>query len=215
MTRTTLGGIAGLALVLCTLGFSVAAAEQTAVALNAGETDLLNRVSLYLNQMATLRAHFAQVSPDGSLGEGQLTMQRPGRIRFEYLQPSPLLVVADGTFVVVQDKAHDTTDRYPLSATPLDIILEEHVDLAKDLLITHVEHRGGVIRLTARDRAEPGKGEVTLVLDEQPMALRQWVVVDAQGMATSISLDDLHPNIQVDSRQFIFNDSAPKPRRER
>lgn len=215
MNRRLLGGIVGLAVSLGAWGGSVPAAEPTAVALNAADADLLNRVSGYLNQIETLKAHFNQISPDGSLQEGLLTMERPGRMRFEYQQPTPLLVVADGTFVVVHDKDRNSTDRYPLNATPLDAILENKVNLAKDLLVTHVEDRGGVIRLTARDRAEPGKGEVTLVLDDQPMALRQWVVTDAQGMVTTVSLDDLHPNVPVDPRQFIFNDQGPKPRRGR
>ena len=215
MKRWILGSAALLAVSGGIWGAPVPAAEPTAVALNATDSDVLSRVSGYLNQIETLKAHFNQVSPDGSLQEGQLTMQRPGRMRFEYQQPTPLLVVSDGTFVVVRDKDRDTNDRYPLNATPLDAILENKVNLAEDLLVTHVEDRGGVVRLTARDRAEPGKGEVTLVLDDQPMALRQWVVTDAQGAVTTVSLDDLHPNVPVDPRQFILNDQGPKPRRER
>ncbi len=182
-----------------------------AAALSAEDQALLTRASGYLNDMQTLEARFAQIAPDGSLSEGAFSLQRPGKMRFEYKDPTPLLVIADGTWVVVFDKSTNSTDRYPLGSTPLDIILAPHVDLAKDLMITRVERRGGIARITGRDSDEPGKGEVTLVFDEQPMALRQWVVTDAQGLVTTISLDDLRLNVPVDSRQFIFNE--PKSRR--
>lgn len=180
------------------------AAEVKAAPLSPADAALVADASAYLNAMTTLEARFAQIAPDGALSDGAFTLQRPGRMRFEYRAPTPLLVVADGTWVVVFDKSTNSADRYPLGSTPLDVILAPRVDLAKDMLITRVERRGGVARITGRDRDEPGKGEVTLVFEEQPMALRQWVVVDPQGLVTTVSLDDLRPNVAVDPKQFVF-----------
>jgi len=185
-----------------------------AVVLSEDDQAALARASAYLNGMATLEARFTQVAPDGSLSNGAFTLSRPGRMRFEYREPTPLLVLSDGTWVIVHDKAADSTDRYPLGATPLDIILSAKVDLAKDLMVTGVERRGAVMRVTGRDRDEPGKGEVTLVFDESPIALRQWIVTDAQGFVTTVSLDDLRLNVPLDLRQFVFVETKPK-RRER
>ena len=61
----------------------------------------------YLNGFATLKAHFLQIADDGAQAEGTAYISRPGRLRLQYDPPAQLVLLADGTFLIVDDK------RYP------------------------------------------------------------------------------------------------------
>ena len=50
-------------------------------------------------------------------------------MRFEYEPPSPLLVVADGLWLVLYDKEIGQVHRFPLYGTPLGVLVAETVDL--------------------------------------------------------------------------------------
>ena len=54
----------------------------------------LDKVSAYLNGIKSLKANFVQLGPDGGMAQGELFLQKPGQIRFEYKPPSPVLIVA-------------------------------------------------------------------------------------------------------------------------
>ena len=81
------------------------------------------RVSSYLSSLQTLVGNFVQVGPDGSRTKGDFYIQKPGKVRFEYDDPSPIAIVADGSSVAVRDRKLATQDIYPLSQTPLRYLL--------------------------------------------------------------------------------------------
>ena len=60
----------------------------------------IERIESYLAKIETMRARFNQVSPDGVVSQGSFYLRRPGRFRFEYESPTPLLVVADRFWIV-------------------------------------------------------------------------------------------------------------------
>ena len=71
-------------------------------------------------------------APDGSKSEGEFTLQKPGKVRFDYNPPSPIELIADGSSVVVRDRKLATQDLYPLSQTPLRFLLADRIDLMHD-----------------------------------------------------------------------------------
>ena len=75
---------------------------------------------------------FVQVGPDGRKTQGDLFVQKPGKLRFEYDDPSPTQLIADGTSLVVRDRRLATQDLYPLGQTPLRFLLADKVDLLRD-----------------------------------------------------------------------------------
>ena len=166
----------------------------------------LARISNYLNGISTMEGSFVQVGPDGELSEGKFYMRRPGRLRFEYEPPNPALVVADGFWVGVYDKRMETLDRYPLSETPLELLLKERVDLRKEGAVQSIERGEGKIRVTAIDPDNPERGSITLVFNDNPLELQQWVVVDAQGLKTTVALNDVRTNVELDPRLFRIED---------
>lgn len=189
-----LAGLAGLALPF--LGLAAPAAAQ-----DARE---LARISAYLNSITTLAGDFVQIDPDGILSEGKFYMSRPGRIRFEYDEPNPALVVADGTWVGVVDKRYDQVNRYPLNETPLNLILREDVNLGREGAVEGIEVSNGQMRVRARDPDHPERGSITMIFGANPLELRQWIIDDAQGGSTTVALSDMRANIEIDPSQFVI-----------
>ena len=53
----------------------------------------LDKVSAYLNGIRSLEGGFVQIGPNGELDQGHFYLVKPGKLRFEYQPPSPLLIV--------------------------------------------------------------------------------------------------------------------------
>ncbi|MEM8754638.1 MAG: outer membrane lipoprotein carrier protein LolA, partial [Pseudomonadota bacterium] len=145
----------------------------------------LARISAYLNSIDTMTGEFVQIDPDGLLSQGYFFMSRPGRMRFEYEEPNPALVVSDGFWVGVVDKRYDSVERYPLSETPLNIILKERVDLGREGAVQSIRKLDDQMRVLAQDPDYPDRGSITMVFGENPLELRQWIVTDPQGGDTT------------------------------
>ncbi|MDW8444454.1 MAG: outer membrane lipoprotein carrier protein LolA [Acetobacteraceae bacterium] len=97
--------------------------------LSAADRADLARLEAYLDGIRTLTARFVQVDARGGTATGRLWLSRPGRMRFEYDPPSPILLVADGTFVIFHDRSVMQTTHIPLGTTPLSLLLAERIRL--------------------------------------------------------------------------------------
>ena len=166
----------------------------------------LTRISNYLNGIGTMQGTFVQVGPDGDLSEGQFYMRRPGRVRFEYQPPNPTLIVAGGVWGGVYDVLDDTLDRFPLSETPLDLLLRDRVDLRSEGAIRSIERSEGQLRVTAIDPDAPDQGSITMVFADNPLELNQWIIVDAQGLATTVALSGARRNVNIDPGKFFIEE---------
>lgn len=196
-------GFAILALAVSSAGSAPARADTRTASLTAEDRADLDRVSAYLSNLTDMQGNFLQVGPDGSLAEGKFYLRRPGRLRFEYTPPEQMLVVADGTWVAVKD-GFSATQRYPIGATPLGILLEHHVDLAKEVNVLAVEHQPGALRIKLADKSGNAPGDITLVFDEPALQLRQWVVTDAQGLQTTLALRNIQTGLRADNALFTL-----------
>ena len=74
------------------------------------KTDLA-RISTYLNSIESAQGRFVQIGPSGALDEGTFYLRKPGRVRFEYDDPNPNVVVSDGITIAVANARLRTTAR--------------------------------------------------------------------------------------------------------
>jgi outer membrane lipoprotein-sorting protein len=168
-------------------------AASPALALTPDDNALVARAASYLDGLPAVKATFSQTDARGDLATGVLYLARPGRARFQYDPPTPLLITCDGTTVTVTDTRLKTQQRFPLKATPLVIFLAEHIRLDRGAHVTRVDRSGGQFSITARSTSAVTGGEITLYFEEAPMRLTGWVVVDAQARMTRVILDGLTP----------------------
>ncbi|SFK15017.1 Outer membrane lipoprotein-sorting protein [Falsiroseomonas stagni DSM 19981] len=164
------------------------------------------RVEAYLNGLRTLKARFLQVAQNGASAEGTALISRPGRMRFDYNPPEPMLLVASGGQVMMYDRELRQPSTVPASSTPLGLLLRQEIRLSGDITVTGTERTGGFLRIGLHRTGAPQEGRLTLAFQEQPMELRQWTVLDAQGRETRVTLYEVETGVRLDNKLFDFND---------
>ena len=197
-------------LALPLLAWSARALAQAAALTPQDRADLA-RIEAYINSIRTLKARFVQEAPDGGLSQGLAWLQRPGRMRFQYDPPTPLLLVAGHGLFVFYDRQLGQTTNIPLGSTPLGLLLRDDFSLGGEVTVTSVAREPGQLQATVLRTASPGDGTLTLVFSDPPLALRSWTVVDAQRQETRVTLLDVQLGGTFDQQMFTFIDPKFMP----
>jgi outer membrane lipoprotein-sorting protein len=161
------------------------------------------KVSAYLSSLQTLVGKFVQVGPDGSRTKGDFYIQKPGKVRFEYDEPSPIDIIADGSSVAVRDRKLATQDIYPLSQTPLRYLLSDRIDLLKDTNVVSVTADDVFVSVTIEEKqALIGTSRLMLMVGAKDGQLKQWTVTDPQGYDTTVAIYNLDSSKKLDPSLF-------------
>ena len=198
---------------LCVSAPVVAAAEP--VALSPDQSAAVRRAVRYLNDISTLKARFIQISSNGAYAEGDVIIQRPGKMRFEYDPPHPVLIIANGLSLLFYDREIKQASFLPLWETPLWFLIRKEVTLSEDIVVSAVEQSPGALRITITDKELSETGSVTLVFSDRPLALKKWEITDAQGILTQVSLINPRYGIEVDPLAFDYSDLEIESREQR
>jgi outer membrane lipoprotein-sorting protein len=160
----------------------------------------------YLRSIDTLVSRFTQVSSDGAYAQGQLWLDRPGKMRFEYDEPVPVLMIANGLELLYYDRELQQPTFLPLWETPLWMVLKEEASLTDEIEVLGLREAGGEIEVRVRESDHPDRGQLTLRFEREPLQLKGWTVIDAQGVATEVTLVDPRWGVQVADERFESRD---------
>jgi outer membrane lipoprotein-sorting protein len=161
------------------------------------------KVSNYLSSLQTLVGNFVQVGPDGSKTKGDFYIQKPGKVRFEYDDPSPIALIADGSSMAVRDRKLATQDIYPLSQTPLRYLLSDRIDLLRDTNVVSVTADDLFISVIIEEKnVVIGTSRLMLMLGAKDNQLKQWTVTDPQGYDTTVAVYNLDSSKKLDPGLF-------------
>ncbi|WP_162938199.1 outer membrane lipoprotein carrier protein LolA [Kiloniella sp. EL199] len=195
------------------LGNSIAHADSNASSepnglqgLSPDEVSIVRRVEGYLNDLKSVSARFIQISSNGSLSEGKVNIQRPGQMRFEYDPPVPIVMVANGATLLYFDKKLKQSTYLPLWKTPLWFLIREKVELHKDIQILRAQESDSTIQLELKAEGESDGTQMTLLFSDNPISLKKWEVVDAQGITTQVSLINPVYDTKIDEAIFKTDD---------
>jgi outer membrane lipoprotein-sorting protein len=170
---------------------------------DAGQKAQAAKVSAYLSSLQTLSGNFVQVGPDGNKTKGDFYIQKPGKVRFEYDDPSPIDIIADGSAVAVRDRKLATQDIYPLSQTPLRYLLSDRIDLMKDTNVVSVTSDDLFVSVTIEEKqALIGTSRLMLMVGAKDGQLKQWTVTDPQGYDTTVAIYNLDSSRKLDPSLF-------------
>ena len=158
----------------------------------AAALDYVAQAELWFNKIETISANFTQVASDGTSAEGKLLFRRPSRMKITYGDGGDLQLITSKIWLHVDRPNEKLLTSYPLSETPLSLILAPKVLLRLDGYETRVmPSSSGIVQIMiARDEGEAA-GELILEFSEKPFQFRRWTIVDAVGVETSVTLQNL------------------------
>ncbi len=187
---------------------AAALAPQAAYALSDEERSVLADISARLSTIDTMDGEFVQFNPNGDQLQGRFFISRPGRVRFQYDPPTTVSVIADGKSVLVFDKKLQTYDIWPLSQTPLRLLLDKSLDLANSDRVTRVGVAPDLVEVELQDETRFSAGTLNLIFDRATYELRQWTVTDQQGLQTMVALYNVETGKPLASDLFKIDYQA-------
>lgn len=174
-----------------------------AYALSAEEKALVDKANTYFNGVKTMVADFSQTGSDGRRSKGELSILKPGKLRFEYEKPSPVQIISDGKSVAVRDRKLGTQDLYLIGQTPLKFLTRATIDITRDTKVLDVEDGMSGAIITIEDKATMGgTSRIRLEFSKEPFELKRWTVSDPQGGDTVVTLSNVDYGTKPDAAAF-------------
>lgn len=191
---------------ICTIIFNILFCFYLFVFPVIASSDIIpEKIVTYLRSMKSATGHFTQIGPDGVLSEGKFALRKPGKMYFGYAEPTPLKVVSDGFWVAVEDTKLKTQDRYPLSETPLSVLLSNKPDFSGTDYKIKVYQNEQSYLVNASDPKHPERGDITLAFSKDVVRLTHWVVTDSQGLKTIVNLQNVNLNVPTKNDLFYID----------
>lgn len=213
-TRRTLLA-AGLAAALASPALTTPVWAQGSTApvpakLTAEQKALLDKATAYIQGLSSAKGRFVQTDQRGTQTQGTFYLQRPGKARFQYDPPAGLLVVSNGNNVNIFDSRLKTYESYPLSKTPLNLLLAREVRLDRGVVITDVRPLADGFTIVAQDAKRQALGRISIDFSNGPMALMGWTVTDIKGGQIRVRLADFAETANLDPKLFVLTDPRRK-----
>lgn len=169
----------------------------------------IQRIEMYLTHLTTVVSDFTQVAPDGTLTSGKFFLQRPGKMRWQYNPPTPVLMVANNRELVFYDYELDQESHIPLDGSLISFLGREKITFGNDVGITKFSSEAEAIRIEVAQKDKPDEGRLMLEFSDKPLMIRNMVVTDSGGQVTTVALQNAKFGDKIDPELFVFK----KPKR--
>ena len=176
-------------------------APLSAVPAAAQGSAAAQRIADHFSSVKSMTGEFVQFGPKGEQTGGQFFISRPGKLRFNYEAPSSVRVIADGKSVAVGNAKLKTWELYPLSTTPLKLLLSNRIDLSQQM-VKSVKEDPDLITIVLGDKSIFGDSTISMMFDPQSFELKQWTIRDAQGKDTSVMIYNVQTGVKFDPSVF-------------
>lgn len=158
-------------------------------------------IANHFAEIKTMTGDFVQFGPRGQQSGGKFFLERPGKIRFNYDAPSPIRVISDGKALVVGNRKLSTWDVYPLSKTPLALLLGKSIDLSGSM-VRSIKQEDDLVTVVLGDKTVFGDSTITMMFDPKTDDLRQWTITDPQGKETTIMIYNVQAGVKFADNVF-------------
>jgi len=193
--------LAGAAAVNVMPGFQLLASAQAAVPPTA------QKIADHFSSVKSMSGEFVQFGPNNQQTGGKFFLERPGKIRFNYEGKSNFRVISDGKSVVILNKRLNTSDLYPLSKTPLKLLLDTKIDLSGGR-VKSIKEESDLTTIQLADKSVFGNSKITMMFDAKSYDLRQWTITDAQGKDTTVMIYNTKEGVSFPPDTFAIDYTA-------
>lgn len=168
------------------------------------------RIEAYLNRIETIKSDFVQLASGGRFAQGVLYIERPNRLRLDYRNPATMQIYANGIWLIHVDTELEAVTHVPIGSTPAGFLVSEKIRLSGDVTVDRVGRGEKTISIELVQTSDPEAGRFVLTFADKPLQLRQWTVIDAQGVQTNVQLVSPDFNVPVPREVFVFDDTPYK-----
>ncbi|MEP1206963.1 MAG: outer-membrane lipoprotein carrier protein LolA [Rhizobiaceae bacterium] len=196
-----------LLIAVLTLFFGAQLVSTAEAKIGKKDAKTVAKISKHFSSVPTMMGEFVQFGPNGEQTGGRFFIKRPGKVRFDYTKPSPILVKADGKTVGIHNRKLKTWDFFPLSKTPLKLLLSSRIDV-NDKSIKSVKTEKDLTTVVLGNKSIFGNSKITLMFDPKTFDLRQWTITDNQGKDTSVMIFNVQRNVELHKRLFHMDQRA-------
>lgn len=186
------------------LGLAASAVLPSMASAQSAGGAAAQKIADHFSSVKTMMGEFVQFGPRGEQTGGKFFIERPGKLRFNFEDPSPLRVIADGKNVVVGNIKLKTWDLYPLSKTPLTLLLADRIDLSNDA-VRGVKEESDLTTIVLGNKTIFGDSTITMMFDSKTYDLRQWTITDNQGKDTSVMIYNVKSGVGFDEKVFAID----------
>jgi len=199
--RPTRRRLLGLVAAIVGIGLAGAIPGLSLIERAHAASDAAQKIADHFSSVRSMSGEFVQFGPRGEQTGGKFFLQRPGKILFNYEKPSAYKVVSDGESVVILNSKLNTSDLYPLSKTPLKLLLDERIDLSGGQ-VKSVEEADDLTTIKLSDKRIFGNSTITMMFDPKSNELRQWTITDAKGKDTTVMIFNVQEGVKLDQGMF-------------
>jgi len=171
----------------------------------------IKEIENYFNNTKSFSANFIQIVQNNLLS-GKIYLQKPGKMRFEYEDPSPILIVANGSIVTYFDKELEEISHIPTKKTPVKFLALENLSFKdQDFQIIDFQNQDNSYKITLKDPKNPQINQFSLFFNQNPLILSRIEIENDLNEKISISFFNHQFNVKFDKKLFsIKNPVLPK-----
>jgi outer membrane lipoprotein carrier protein len=144
----------------------------------------------------------------GQVSRGTVVFAKPGKMRWQYSEPEPSLVVSDGRTLWIHDPEHAEVQRMRvtegyLSGAAIQFLIGEG-DMRRNFTISGIACSDDDSELELIPKADVGFEKLRVVADREIGELRRTTIYDLLGNVTEVVFSDVRSNQHPDDSLFRF-----------
>ena len=168
----------------------------------------IREIETYLNSFKTFVTQFKQSNTKGEISHGKIFVAKPGKIRCEYFNPSPILLIMKDKKVIYYDKDLDEVSYASSDINALKLLALSDIKF-NEFNLVEIEKNSHFLTLSLKEYSEELKQNLILTLkfSYPKLQLKQMSVITEDNEIDMI-FDKITYNQILGKQLFYFHRDA-------